>query len=82
MIGKEYARFDRSGHTGPVKSDPLQNLPVDDVRELTAALIVHHLRQAGQLDTVSRETATPSPVDPLEVRRILTGEDAAAAVRS
>ena len=80
IIGKEYARFDRSGRTGPVKSDPPQDLPVSDVRELAAALVTHHLRQAGQLDTVSRETAAPP--DPLAVREILTGETAAAEVRS
>ena len=80
IIGKEYARFDRSGRTGPVKSDLPQDLPVSDVRELAAALIAHHLRQAGQLDTVSRETAAPP--DPLEVREMLIGEAAAAEVGS
>ena len=56
IIGAEYARFDRSGRTGPVGSDPPKDLPVDDVRQLTAALITHHLRQAGKIETVSRET--------------------------
>ena len=50
----------------------LDQVPDDDLLELTATLITYHLRQAGKLDTVSRETAASQP-DPLEVREMLTG---------
>ena len=63
IIGQEYARFDRSGRTGPVRSDLPKDLPLDDVRELISALTVHHLRAAGKIETVSRET----PAQPQEV---------------
>ena len=52
-----------------------------DLLELTATLMTYHLRQAGKLDTVSRETAAETP-DPLEVREMLTGETAAAGARA
>ena len=63
IIGQEYARFDRSGRTGPVRPDLPKDLPLDDVRELISALTVHHLRAAGKIETVSRET----PAQPQEV---------------
>ena len=49
----------------------------DDLTLLTAALMVHHLRQAGKFDGVSWETVASRP-DALEVREMLTGEPAAA----
>ena len=45
IIGKEYARFARSGRTGPVTSGPPKDLPSEGSHELAAALVVHHLRQ-------------------------------------
>ena len=59
----------------------LDEAPDNDLLELTASLMTYHLRQAGKLDTVSRETPASSP-DPLEVREMLTGEPAAAVARS
>ena len=35
----------------------------EDLRELIAALMVHHLRQSGKPDTVSRETEASSPAN-------------------
>ena len=57
----------------------LEEVPDDDLLELAASLITYHLRQAGKLESVSRETVG-SPRDPLEVREMLTGETVAAEV--
>ena len=57
----------------------LDEVPDNDLLELSATLMTYHLRRAGKLDTVSRETAAPAP-DPLEVREMLTGETVMAEV--
>ena len=49
--------------------------------EFTATLMTYHLRQADELDTVSRGTDA-APPDRLEVRGMITGEAAAAEMRS
>ena len=69
--------------TGKVTLDlaSLDQVPDDDLLELTASLMTYHLRQAGKLDTVSRETAAATP-DLLEVREMLTGEKATAEARA
>ena len=48
-------------------------------KAMAAWLIVHHLRQADKLETISRETPAPPP-DSLKVHEMLTGENAAAKV--
>ncbi len=52
-----------------------------DLTLLAAALMVHHLRQAGKMDAVPWETIAASP-DPLGVREMLTGEPAVAGART
>ena len=66
------------GHA-EIDADSLQDVADGDLRDLVANLVVHHLRQSGRLESVSRETAA-SPPNPLEVRQILTGEPATAEV--
>ena len=83
MLKHKPAQFDRFGRDEMGKAtldiESLAEVPDDDLLELTASLMTYHLRQAGKLDTVSRETAaTP---DPLEVRAMLTGENAAVEAR-
>lgn len=82
MLQHQPAQFDQSYDKGfgTVTLDLafLGEVPDDDLLELTATLMTYHLRQAGQLETASRETEA-SPPDPLEVREMLTGETAAAA---
>ena len=77
MLTHIQAHFDLYGRTeaGRVKVDleSLDDVPDDDLLELTASLMTYHLRQAGKLDTVSRGTVA-SPPDPLEVREMLTGD--------
>ena len=60
------------GYGTVVDVDSLPPLAPERLRQLVAALMTHHLRQADQLDTVSRETA-PSPA-------IVAEQDAEAAV--
>ena len=67
---------------GHAEIDPesLQEVVDGDLRDLVANLLVHHLRQAGKLETVSPETVGSS-LDPLVVRQMLAGEPAAAEAR-
>ena len=53
--------------TGKVTLDlaSLDDVPDDDLLELTATLMTYHLRQAGRLDTVSPGNAEPAPGNPL-----------------
>ena len=82
LLTHKPAHFDQWGRreSGKVELDlaSLDEVPDDDLLELAATLMTYHLRHAGKLDTVSRETAAPAP-DPLEVREMLTGD---AAVRT
>ena len=83
MLNHKPASFDRyQRDPGRVTLDlgSLEEVPDDDLLELTASLMTYHLHRAGKLDTVSRETAVATP-DPLEVRAMLTGETTAAEVR-
>ena len=77
------AHFERYARTdeGKVVLDlaSLDEVPDDDLLEFTATLMTYHLRQAGKLETVSRETATSPPAPPV-IREMLTGETAAAVV--
>ena len=79
LLAHKAASFDQWGRrdAGKVQLDlaSLDEVPDDDLLELTATLMTYHLRQAGKLEAVSRETAAPAP-DPLEVRKMLTGETA------
>ena len=83
MLVHKPAHFDRYARTeaGTVEVDlaSLDEVPDADLLELTASLMTYHLRQAGKLDTVSRETAASTP-DPLEVREMLAGENTVAEV--
>ena len=84
MLNHQPARYDWGrDSSGKVTLDlaSLDDVPDDDLLELTASLMTYHLRQAGKLDTVSPETAAATP-DALEVREMLSGETAAAEVRS
>ena len=68
MLQHRPAQFDQSWANGfgSVTLDlaSLDEVPDDDLLELTTTLMTYHLRQAGKLDTVSRETEA-SPPDPL-----------------
>ena len=45
-----------------IDPEVLESLEPTDFRELAGALLAHHMRRAGKLDTgVSRETVEPSP---------------------
>ena len=83
MLGGTTPNFERYGRYGfgAFKPDPdLGAVGRDYIRQIVAALLVHHLHQGGHLETVSQETA-PAPgddIDPMAVRRLLTGEPAAA----
>ena len=76
--------FDRWGGNNHgiavVDLESLDEVPNDDLLELTATLMTYHLRQAGKLEGVSQET--PATPDPLEVREMLAGENAVAEARS
>ncbi len=84
MLTHRPAHFDGRGRTdaGKVELDleSLNEVPDGDLLELTATLMTYHLRQAGKLDTVSRETAAPP--DPLAVREMLAGEQVPAEARA
>ena len=85
MLAHKPARFDWGrDSSGKVTLDiaSLDDVPDDDLLELTATLMTYHLRHAGRLDTVSPGNAEPAPSDALEVRELLTGEPAAAEARS
>ena len=79
MLQHRPAQFDQSNGKGfervTLDLASLDEIPDDDLLELTATLMTYHLHLAGKLETVSRETAATSP-DPLEVRDMLTGETA------
>ena len=82
MLGHQPARYDWGrDSSGKVTLDlgSLDDVPDDDLLELTASLMTYHLRHAGKLETVSRET--PASSDPMEVREMLTGENVAVEVR-
>ena len=86
MLGGTTPNFERYGRQGfgAFAPDPdLGAMGEDYIRQLVAALLVHHLHQGGRLETVSQETvaAPGDDVDPMAVRRLLTGETAAAEVR-
>ena len=84
MLNHQPARYDWGrDSSGKVTLElaSLNQVPDDDLLELTASLMTYHLRQAGKLDAVSRETAASTP-DALEVREMLTGETEAAEARS
>ena len=78
------AHFERYSRTdeGKVVLDigSLDEVPDDDLLELTATLMTYHLRHAGKLETVSRETPAPTP-DLLEVREVLAGKKTTAEAR-
>ena len=83
MLAHKPAQFERYGRDNGKATLDLQSLdevPDDDLLELTATLMTYHLRQAGKLDAVSRETAAATP-DPLEIHEMLTGEPAAVEAR-
>ena len=84
LLEHQPAHFDRyGGNNGGktvVKLDSLDQVPDDDLLELTATLMTYHLRQTGKLEPVSQET--PAALDPLEVREMLIGETEAAEVLS
>ena len=77
------AHFERYARTdeGKVALDlaSLDEVPDDDLLELTATLMTYHLRQAGKVETVSRETVAPA-LDPLDVREMLAAEQETAEV--
>ena len=85
LLTHKPAHFERYARTdeGVVVLDleSLDEVPDGDLLELAASLMTYHLRQAGKLPAVSRETATPPP-DPLEVRELLTGEKTATEAQS
>ena len=86
MLGGTTPNFERYGRQGfgAFAPDPdLGAIGEDYIRQLVAALLVHHLHQGGRLETVSQETvaAPGDDVDPMAVRRLLTGETATAEVR-
>ena len=86
MLGGTTPNFERYGRQGfgAFAPDPdLGAMGEDYIRQLVAALLVHHLHQGGRLETFSQETvaAPGDDVDPMAVRRLLTGETAAAEVR-
>ena len=82
MLGGTTPNFERYGRQGfgAFEPDPeLGAVGEDYIRQLVASLLVHHLHQGGHLETVSQET-DPAPaddVDPMAVRRLLTGAPAA-----
>ena len=61
LLGSKTAElWGRSGRSGVVDLESLDGVTWEDLRELIAALMVHHLRQAGKTETVSRETVAVS----------------------
>ena len=44
-----------------VSPEDLSKVAPGDLRELVAALVTHHLRCVDKVDTVSRETPSPTP---------------------
>ena len=49
--------------TRVVDLEYLQGVAPGDLRELIASLMTHHLRLAGKMETVSRETLPSSPAN-------------------
>ena len=49
-------RYGRSGRSAVVDIESLQKVAPEDLREVVAAVMTHHLRQSGKIETVSRET--------------------------
>lgn len=82
MMAHQPATFEyyQSTNNGKVTLEPhsLDQVSNTDLLELTASLMVHHLRQAGKLDDAG-EKPDPPP-DALAVREMLTGEPADAEV--
>ena len=73
LLGLEAPSIDRWNRSGPVLDiDALAALPPEDVRELVALLMTHHLRVAGKVDEFlqapvdesypAAEEETPSPM--------------------
>ena len=74
MLGGTNPNFERygRGNYGAFVPDPdLGAIGEDYIRELMAALMVHHLHQGGHLETVSPGNAPADDVDPMAVRRLL-----------
>ena len=64
---RELLGTEETDHWGRVQLHPkgleaLSQVAPEDLRELVAALMIHHLRTAGMIETVSMETP-PSPVE-------------------
>ncbi len=58
QIDEEQYSYYRNART-VVDLAALDKVAPDDLRELVAALLTHHLRQAGKIDTVSQESPVP-----------------------
>ena len=67
MLTHKTAHFDTFRHNGmdagkvQLDLESLDQVPDDDLLELTATLMTYHLRQAGKLDAVSPATPTSAP---------------------
>ena len=74
LLSAEQPSFEQWGRRpyGHAEIDPesLQDVADGDLRDLVANLVVHHLRQAGRMDTVSPGNGPALDVDPLAVRRL------------
>ena len=84
LLAHQPPHFDRFGRREAGRAvlnlESLDAVPDDDLLELTATLMTYHLGQACKIDSVSQETV--SVTDPMEVRAMLTGEQATTEVRT